>query len=262
VTDVRRGDQKSAGPWNADLYDAKHSFVWQYGGDLVSLLAPQPGEQILDVGCGTGHLTAQIAESGAQVVGVDQSTSMIAAARQTFPNLKFEVADARELSFDATFDAVFSNAALHWIQEPELVIRNIWKALRPGGRFVAEFGGKGNVHQVKTALDQTLAQLRGSDQREVNQWYFPSVGEYAALVEGNGFEVRFMTLFDRPTLLADGEAGLRNWITMFCAGYFVALGGASRDSFLRNVEELLRPALFRNGEWWADYRRLRLVAAK
>ena len=262
MTDGRTEDQKTASVWNANLYDTKHSFVWQYGGDLVSLLAPRPGEHILDIGCGTGHLTAQIAESGAHVVGVDQSMSMIAAAREAYPNLKFEVADARELPFQAEFDAVFSNAALHWIHEPELVIRNIWKALRPEGRFVAEFGGKGNVHKVKCALDQVLAELGGSGHQEINQWYFPSVSEYATHLEMNGFVVRFITLFDRPTLLADGEAGLRNWITMFCTEYLAALEPESRGLFLQRVEDLLRPALFREGQWCADYRRLRLVAAK
>src|SRR6202043_2259805 len=112
--------------WDANLYDAKHAFVWKYGADLVPLLAPQPGERILDIGCGTGHLTAQIAESGARLVGVDRSPEMVKAARKVYPNLQFEVADARALRFHNEFDAVFSNATLHWIQEPEPVIRGIW----------------------------------------------------------------------------------------------------------------------------------------
>jgi trans-aconitate methyltransferase len=254
--------RENSSAWNSNLYDAKHAFVWQYGADLVALLAPQAGERILDIGCGTGHLTSQIAESGAQVVGVDRSPAMIAAARKAYPNLKFEVADARELPFQVEFEAVFSNAALHWIHESELVIRNIGKALRPGGRFVAEFGGKGNVLKMTTALDHVLAELRGAGHDKVNPWYFPSVSEYATLLERNGFEVRFITLFDRPTVLADGEAGLRNWITMFCPAYLEALGQETHELFLQRVEEMLRPELFRDGQWCADYRRLRLIAAK
>jgi trans-aconitate methyltransferase len=137
--------QQREAEWNANLYDAKHAFVWKYGADLVPLLAPQSGERILDIGCGTGHLTAQIAESGARVVGVDRSPEMATAARKAYPKLQFEVADARDLPFRDEFDAVFSNAMLHWIREPELVVRSVRNALRPGGRFVAEFGGKGNI---------------------------------------------------------------------------------------------------------------------
>jgi trans-aconitate methyltransferase len=248
--------------WNANLYDAKHEFVWKYGSDVVALLAPQPSERILDLGCGTGHLTAQIAESGAHVAGVDGSQEMVEAARAAYPKLRFEVADARELAFREEFDAVFSNAVLHWIHEPVRVIQGVHRALRPGGRFVAEFGGKGNVAKVKRALDDALAQVQGSTPGEVNPWYYPSVSEYSTLLEQNGLEVRFITLFDRPTGLADGDAGLRNWIVMFCSAYMEGLDTGKREIFLKKVEDTLRPELFRERQWWADYRRLRLVAVK
>lgn len=255
-------EKSDAASWNANLYDAKHGFVWKYGSDVVSLLAPEPGERILDLGCGTGHLTAQIAESGARVVGVDQSPEMVLAARAAYPKLKFEVADARELKFDQEFDAAFSNAVLHWIHEPVPVIRGVRQALRPGGRFVAEFGGKGNIRKMKQAFDDALVEMHASTAGEINPWYYPSVSEYATLLEGNGFEVRFITLFDRPTGLADGDAGLRNWIVMFGSAYLADLDAKKRETFLRKVEDKLRPDLFRDGQWWADYRRLRLVAVK
>jgi trans-aconitate methyltransferase len=248
--------------WNANLYDAKHAFVWKYGADLVPLLAPQTDERILDIGCGTGHLTAQIADSGARVLGVDRSPEMVAAARKAYPHLQFEEADARDLPFRAEFDAVFSNATLHWIQEPKSVIRSVRNALRPRGRFVAEFGGKGNIRKMQTAFVQALSELHATAPGEINPWYYPSVSEYATLLETNGFEVRFMTLFDRPTPLADGEAGMRNWITMFGSYYSAKLTPEKRESFLRRVEELLHPELFRDGQWMADYRRLRLVAVR
>jgi trans-aconitate methyltransferase len=248
--------------WNANLYDAKHAFVWKHSSDVVSLLAPQSGERILDLGCGTGHLTAQIAASGAQALGIDRSPEMVTAARKAYPNLKFEVADARELPFRSEFDAVFSNATLHWIHEPARVIQSFWNALRPGGRFVAEFGGKGNVGRMQIAFDQALVELHLSRPGEVNPWYYPSVSEYATLLENNNFEVRFMRLFDRPTELADGETGMRNWIAMFGSEYLARVASERREVFFQRVEELLRPELFKDGQWWADYRRLRLVAYK
>ena len=248
--------------WDAKLYDAKHDFVWKYGSDLVSLLDPRPGERILDLGCGTGHLAARIAESGAKVTGVDQSADMVAAARLTYPGLKFEVADARQLSFREEFDAVFSNATLHWIHEPELVLQGIERALSAGGRFVAELGGKGNIRLMQEAFDRALSDLGVAKVGQVRPWYYPGVSEYATLAETNGLEVRFITLFDRPTELADGAEGLRDWIRMFATAYLAKVGEGNREEFLTLVEENLRPKLFRDGSWWADYRRLRLVAYK
>lgn len=248
--------------WDAKLYNTKHDFVWKYGSDVVSLLDPRAGERILDLGCGTGHLAAQIAESGARVVGVDRSAEMVAVARLAYPNLKFEISDARQLTFREEFDAVFSNATLHWIHEPELVLQGVWRALCPGGRFVAELGGKGNIRAMQDAFDLALVQLGASKPGEVRPWYYPSVSEYSTLAEKNGFEVRFITLFDRPTGFADGAAGMRNWISMFGADYLAKAGDARREEFFRIVDEVLRPKLFRDGQWWADYRRLRLVAYK
>ncbi len=253
---------ESASDWNASLYNAKHDFVWKYGADLVSLLEPRASERILDLGCGTGHLTARIAESGALVTGVDRSAEMVAAARIAYPNLKFEIADARNLSFHEEFDAVFSNATLHWIHEPELVLRGVHGSLRLGGRFVAELGGRGNICAMQDAFDRAVSELGVATPGEVNPWYYPSVSEYSVLAEKNGLEVRFASLFDRPTELADGAAGLRNWITMFGGDYLAKAGAPHREVFLGRVEELLRPKLFRDGRWVADYRRLRLVAYK
>ena len=256
-----KGKEKYA-DWNANLYNAKHDFVWKYGSDVVALLDPQPGEHILDLGCGTGHLTAQIAESGPRVMGVDRSAEMVATARLAYPNLRFEISDARKLAFREEFDAVFSNATLHWIREPELVLQGVWRALRKGGRFVAELGGKGNIRNMQEAFDRALVELGAGNAGEVQPWYYPSVSEYATLAEKSGFEVRFITLFDRPTGLADGAAGMRNWIIMFGADYLARAGEARREKFLGRVEEILRPKLFRDGQWWADYRRLRFAAYK
>jgi len=249
-------------PWNPKLYDEKHSFVWQYGADLVALLAPKSGERILDLGCGTGHLTSKIAAGGAHVVGVDQSGEMVKAAREAYPDLEFDVRDARDLRFPGEFDAAFSNAVLHWIPEPEKVIASVWNILKPGGRFVGEFGGHGNVGKMLEAFQRAAREINPNEHGFRNPWFFPKVSEYAALLEKQGFEVRYMTLVDRPTLLDDGESGLRNWMAMFVPDLCSHLPVEKKDLLLRRAEELLRPALFREGNWFADCRRLRFAAHK
>jgi len=243
--------------WDSSLYDDRHSFVWRAGESLVELLHPEPGERILDLGCGTGHLTAKIAESGAKVTGLDSSTSMVAQARQNFPGLKFVLADARDFRFDEPFDAVFSNAALHWIHEAEAVVRCVAAALRPGGRFVLEMGVKGNVGRIRKAIEDVTAE---SGRTPKCPWFYPSAGEYATLLEKHGFEVRMTQTFDRWTKLEHPERGLREWIEMFAGAYFEGVPVADREPLLRTIEERLRPVLYRDGAWWADYRRLRIVS--
>ncbi len=226
--------------WEPGIYDALHSYVSDYGKNLVDLLAPQPGERILDLGCGTGTLTHQIAAAGARVVGLDGSTEMIGQARQNYPKLEFRLGDARTFRDPEPFDAVFSNAVLHWVQPPVDAILTVRAALRSGGRFIAEFGGKGNIAAVTGAAC-------------LNPWYFPSIGEYAALLEQNGFEVSSASLFERPTKL-EGERGLREWVDMFYKPRLPA-------DVIERMEIELRPTLFRNGSWTIDYKRLRIAAS-
>jgi trans-aconitate methyltransferase len=245
--------------WDAGLYDSRHSFVWEYGESLIELLAPRPGERTLDLGCGTGHLTARLAAAGAVVVGLDSSADMLAQAQKAYLDLEFVQGDARAFSFDRPFDAVFSNAALHWIRPPEAVIARIVACLRPGGRMVVEFGGHGNVQAIARAM--TKAAERTGLPFGGSLHYYPRLGEYATLLESAGLEVRFATLFDRPTAL-EGEGGLRDWIRMFCGEMLEALPAERRDEFLRAVEDAGRAELFRDGGWVADYRRLRVVAVR
>ena len=245
--------------WNTETYDQNHDFVWQMGEGVVELLNPQNGEWILDLGCGTGHLTSQIAEFGALVVGFDASASMIETARHNYPHLDFRLADARDFGFFERFDAVFSNAALHWIHESEKPIARVALHLKTGGRFVAEMGGQGNIAALETALRDSARALGLPDFEDFN--YFPSIGQYAAQLEKGGFEVRSATLFDRPTPL-DGENGARNWLLQFRGAYLDALKIDERESVLDEAEERLRPILYREGNWFADYRRLRFVAVK
>ena len=247
--------------WDAELYDAKHAFVWEKARGLLAWLEPRNGERILDLGCGTGQLSAEIAASGAQVTGLDRSPEMVAEARKKFPALLFAVGDARALPFTEAFDAVFSNAMLHWIPEAQPVVEGISRALKPGGRFVAEFGGKGNVEKVVAALDQGLKALNLPGQG-AHPWYYPGIAEYSALLERHGLEVRQASLFSRPTKLEDGKDGLANWIRMFCDSFLERVPQARRPDYLRAVEAAAEPTLWKSGHWELDYRRLRLAAAK
>lgn len=252
---------EAATTWNAELYQSSHAWVWNYGKGVLELLAPKAGERILDVGCGTGQLAAEIGQAGAEVVGVDRSPEMIAAAGSNFPGIAFLVADATKLPFEAEFDAVFSNAAMHWVRDQRAAIAGIARALKSGGRFVFEMGGRGNVQTVTAAIMQSLSAMHVSQPEQLFPWYFPSIGEYAGLLESSGLAVTFAALFDRPTPLEGGEQGLAKWIEMF-GGYATGSLPNQRAEFVRRVEELARAALFRDGVWVADYKRLRMVAVK
>jgi trans-aconitate 2-methyltransferase len=257
--------------WNTSLYENKHGFVWQYGEELLDLLSPQVGERILDLGCGTGQLTEKIALAvGAtsssstipQVEGIDYSSTMIEKAKENYPHIQFTIADARNFHVDQPFDAIFSNAALHWIKQPDAVIGCVYQALKPGGRFVAEFGGKGNVSAIANSLYNALAAIGCPVSSDINPWYFPSIGEYATLLEKQDFNVTLAVLFDRPTPLEDGDGGMANWIEMFASNFLLGLSVVQQLQVIRLVEENLKPTLYRDGRWFADYRRIRVVAIK
>jgi len=248
--------------WKSELYESQHSFVWRYGASVLELLSPQPGERILDLGCGTGQLTQEIAARGAIPIGLDKSAAMIEQARKNYPDLQFIVADASHFSFAELFDAVFSNATLHWIKEPEEVIACIWQALKPGGRFVAEFGGKGNIQAIATAINNALEAAGYPVESQLYPWYFPSIGEYTTKLEKQGFSVTYAILFERSTRLEAGDKGLQNWLEMFANGLLQALPADSYSSVIQHVEDQLRPKFYKDGSWFADYKRISVVATK
>lgn len=251
--------------WDPAQYRARTGFVTAGGLPVVDLLDPRPEERILDLGAGTGELTQAIAARGADVLGVDASEAMVKAAQAAYPSLKFQVADGQALPFEAAFDAVFSNAALHWMPRAEDVARGVYRALRPSGRLVLEMGGHGNTKAVLTAVDRAVGELGVAEiPRPVAPWYFPRLGEYATLLESVGFAVRFAALFDRPSPMPDrdGEPGIAAWLSMFAAPWLASLSAATRARLLDRIAEIARPALLRDGVWWIDYVRLRVVATR
>ena len=248
--------------WDARSYDESFRFVADRAAELVTLLDPRPGERILDLGCGTGRLTAVIASRGASVVGVDRDAAMIEAAREQFPDVEFAIGDGEALDLAGPFDAVFSNAALHWMTRPEVVLHGVARLLRPGGRFVAELGGHGNVAVIEGALREALARQGVPAERQPRVWYFPSEAEYGSLLQQHGLDVRELALFDRPTPLEGGERGLAEWLRMFAAPYFATLPEDRVDAAIADVKQTTRARLWRDGGWVVDYRRLRFVAVR
>jgi trans-aconitate 2-methyltransferase len=247
--------------WNSELYQSSHSYIWHYGRDLLALLDAKPGERILDVGCGTGQLSADIAGCGAEVIGIDASGEMIADARRNFSNIRFEVARAETLSYVAEFDAVFSNAALHWVVDQQSALAAVAHALKPGGRFVFEMGGHENLRLVLHAGCEAMRSLGVPEPESRLPWFFPSIGEYAPMLESHGLTVKYAALFDRPTPL-EGDRGFARWIEMFGNFATMSVAAERRDELARRWEELARPMLFHNGVWTIDHTRLRMLAIK
>ena len=248
--------------WNADLYDSTHAFVAQYGEDLVELLDARAGERILDLGCGTGALTQLISDTGADVTGIDSSPDMIKQAIANYPGTRFSVADAADFHFNEPFDAIFSNAVLHWVKAHDAMMRCAHENLKPGGRFVVEMGGKGNTSLVLAATRTVLMQHGYARQAETQLWRFPALGEYTHELEAHGFRVTLARHFDRRTPLQDGDQGIPKWLTMFGAPFFYGIPEAERQHLLHEIRESLRPTCADGEQWYADYRRLRFVAIR
>jgi SAM-dependent methyltransferase len=243
--------------WDPQRYDRHARFVSELGQPVLELLAPRAGERILDLGCGDGALTAQLVAAGCRVVGVDGSAAQVTAARAR--GIDAHVRDGEQLEFDDAFDAVFSNAALHWMKRADAVIAGVRRALVHGGRFVAELGGAGCVATIEAALLAALAR-RGIDGRAVHPWYFPTVEDYGARLEAAGFAIDYIALIPRPTPLPGDITG---WLETFAESFTAALAPAQRPAFLDEVREALRPRLCdANGQWTADYVRLRFKASK
>ncbi len=243
--------------WDPDRYAKNARFVAELGMPLVELLAPRQAERILDLGCGDGALTMKLAAMGCDVVGVDSSAPQIEAARKL--GLDAWVMSAEALNYETEFDAVFSNAALHWVKRADDAIAGVWRALKPGGRFVAEMGGCGCVEKIRATLLAALAR-RGRDGKAADPWYFPTVEDYRARLERRGFRVDYIALLARPTPLPGDVTG---WLETFAESFIKCVDEHGRKAFIAEVRDALAPKLRdANGTWIADYVRLRLSAIK
>jgi trans-aconitate methyltransferase len=243
--------------WDSSLYATNGRFVALLVDSLVEALQPQRGERILDLGCGDGFLTQRIGQSGATMVGVDSSPQMVAAAKERGVDARHLSADA--LSFDREFDAVFSNASLHWVSDQEAVLHGVHRALKPGGRFVAECGGQGNIAAIRVALLAILTP-RGIPPERIENNKFFSPAEYRALLEHQGFRVEEITLTPRATPLSTGMAA---WLETFRRSVLELLPVEERQAAVEQIVTLLKPVLCdRQGNWIADYVRLRFLARR
>ncbi len=243
--------------WDPERYARNARFVADLGAPVVELLHPQPGERILDLGCGDGVLTQKLAAMGCNVVGVDSSGAQIEAARHL--HLDARVMSGERLGFHNEFDAVFSNAALHWMRDADAVIAGVWRALKPGGRFVAEMGGYGCVQKIRNALVDAMNR-RGFDGQSVVPWYFPDTDEYSAHLQTAGFKVSYIALIPRPTPLPSDITG---WLETFAENFTSRIPARDRQAYIEDVRETLRSQLLDpHGVWVADYVRLRFSAVK
>ena len=243
--------------WNPEVYAENARFVSDLGEPLLELLDCKPGEMILDLGCGDGALTEKIAGAGCAVLGADTSLGQIQAAKKR--GLDVVVMDGQRLSLKSRFDAVFSNAALHWMKRTESVVEGVASCLNPGGRFVGEFGGKGNVEKIRAALHESLRR-RGIDPWTVDPWYYASLEEYSKLLTAYGFRVGYIELIPRPTKLPGDILG---WLEVFAQPFTKAVAATERSDFLQEVRRALQPHLQDpDGAWSADYVRLRFKAVK
>jgi trans-aconitate methyltransferase len=247
-------------PWDGELYRNSCSFVPELGADLINWLDPIPGERILDVGCGTGELTAKLSHKDCDVVGLDSSADMIREARESNPQPTYVNESITEYRSADPFDAVLSNAALHWVQEPDQALQSIYQNLKSGGRFVAEMGVQGNVEAIRQALHEELSAI-GYNPSDLDPWYFPEPKTYLNKLRNNNFGVTEHVCFERPTELY-GDEGLELWLVMFAEAFFLPLDESERETIIRTLVDRLRGELYDNGQWVVGYRRLRFRARK
>lgn len=246
--------------WNAEKYANDFQFVHKYGEDVLSLLNIKKGERVVDLGCGNGRLSVKLKEMGADVIGIDGSEDMLKIARDNYRDITFELADATEFTLKDKADAIFSNAVFHWIDKcnQQKLLNNISRNLKTGGQLVCEFGGKGCAETIHSELERIFASKGLKYERT---FYFPTVGKYGPLIEKSGMEIRYATLFDRPTKLK-GENGLSDWINMFDTAPFEGIDERLKSEIINIAVENLRDKLFIDGEWYADYVRIRFKAVK
>lgn len=246
--------------WNADLYQNAHSYVAEYGKrSLFPYVNISKGEKILDLGCGTGVLTFELAANGAEVTGADSSEDMVKTAQKNYPEIKFMVADALDLPFNNYFDTVFSNAVFHWIKEAKLLLKNVNKALKQNGKLVCEFGAHNNIARIRNAFEESM-KVYGYEYH--NPFYLPAGEEYSQLLADERFKIELLEDYDRPTPLKGGKEGMQNFVEQFFNEDFKRVKKADKEKILEKTEAALRKDLWNGEIWTADYRRIKVVAVK
>lgn len=245
--------------WNTGDYHKNFSFVYKYGEELLNLFTLQKGARVADVGCGSAVLTKELRGAGYDVCGIDSSTQMIELDKNNAPDIPFICADATQFRLEEPVDGIFSNAVFHWIDDHEALAENLARNLRAGGELVCEFGGKGCAEAVHGALEDIFAERGLKYRRTFN---FKSIGEFAPVLERHGLVPTYCTLFPRPTLQAEGESGLKNWILTFLKEPFAGIEAGEREDIIAEAERRLCPALCKDGQWYIDYMRIRIKAVK
>lgn len=244
--------------WNAENYSDNFSFVYEYGEELTGMFTLGRGSRIADVGCGSGALTRKLCDMGYEVIGIDSSAEMLSLAKSTAPAASFMLADAAKFSLEKPADGIFSNAVFHWIDDLSALAKNLAANLRAGGELVCEFGGKGCAEAVHSALEDIFKAHGLKYKRTFN---FKSIGEFAPVLERHSLVPVYCTLFPRPTR-QQGEDGLKNWIFTFLKEPFSAVPEGEREQIIAEAERDLRPMLYKDGEWYIDYVRIRVKAIK
>ena len=243
--------------WNAVLYDNKHDFVSEYGKGLLEFVPKNKNQSILDLGCGTGTLTSQLAAFADTIIGVDSSENMIEKAQKQYADIKFMVCDALALPFEKQFDIVFSNAVFHWIADHDALLKQVHKVLKSNGLLVCEFGAVGNIATIENAF---MNACRDLGYEYTPRFNFPTSEHFADLLKKNGFIIDKIYDYDRPTPLKDSEEGLSNWMKQFFASDLELMSEKAQNEVIKKVEDLTRKPLWNGSEWVADYRRLRAIA--
>lgn len=243
--------------WNAVLYDNKHDFVAEYGKELLEFVPKNKNQSILDLGCGTGTLTLQLANFADTVIGVDSSANMIEKAQKQYADIKFMVCDALSLPFEKQFDVVFSNAVFHWIADHNALLNQVHKVLKSNGLLACEFGANGNIATIENAFMNVCRNFGYEYNPKFN---FPTSEHFADLLKKNGFMIDKIYDYDRPTPLKDNKRGLANWIKQFFASDLELMSEKVQDEIIKKVEDLTKESLWNGSKWTADYRRLRVIA--